>query len=391
MDAANPFQNNKMVIKKRRWVLQLYQEFEHICYLYRIKLKRPTIDLSTASSYWGSYDPTKRQINLNILLIEQHPWQTVLEILKHEMAHQIVYEHFQVDDSGHGHSFQKAADMIGLTPWGRRAGGSIQQPIEQHQIDHPYAEKVKKLLQLSKSHCNEHEALLAMQRARALCLKYGLDADSLEQGSRSEPSLQFSVLYPKRKRLERYHAVIASILQEHFLVDVIFSSSYDAEDFCSYKTIELFGSSSNVRIAVYVYHFILNQLPLLWQSYEQTHRVAKRHRLAYYMGILQGFENQLGEAQESKQPETDESVLSSAKSKTLPNTMQQRIDVYRKKLDDFLRKRHPRLQSRRWSHSGYDRSHYENGVRRGRELSLKTPISSQNETSSKPRLLPPTH
>ena len=390
MNSSYTVANNKLAIKKRRWILQLYQEFDHICYLYGLKLRRPTIDLSTASSYWGSYDHLSRQITLNVKLIELHPWQCVIEILKHEISHQIVFEHFQVNDSGHGEDFQKACDLIGISHWARRASGSISESLEvaDEALQHPYAEKVKKLLKLAQSNSNEQEALLAMQRARAICLKYGLDPQTLDESSSQGLILHFDIIYTTRKRLERYHAVIGSLLQEHFLVDVVFSSSYHAEDFTTYKTIEIFGSHENVRIAVYVYHFILNQLPLLWQVYQQSRNVEKKHRTAYYMGILKGFESKLGDRHEVSLQNANE-ASQSVNSKVLSEAVKRHLAVYRKKLDDYLRKRHPKLHSRRWSHSGYDLAHYQNGVRRGKELNLHAPLASQSKKPSPRPLLSP--
>src|SRR5438046_2789047 len=102
------------------WIQQLYEEHRQICFLYRLKLKTPVIRLADWQGKWGEWDPLTRTITLSTLLIRQFRWDTVLEIFKHELAHQIVTE-LDGEDEIHGPYFQRACKRLAVAAWARRA------------------------------------------------------------------------------------------------------------------------------------------------------------------------------------------------------------------------------------------------------------------------------
>src|SRR5437868_5340763 len=65
---------------------------------FRRKLTPAAIELSDAGSRLGRWVSDLRTIEIARSLILSHPWGVVLEVLKHEMAHQYVYEVLGVSD-----------------------------------------------------------------------------------------------------------------------------------------------------------------------------------------------------------------------------------------------------------------------------------------------------
>ena len=128
-----------------------------------------------------------------------------------------------------------------------------------------------------------------MEKVQELYVKYNLD----RLGERRESKLVYLIIPTKRKRIERYHFLICSILNEHFFVQVIHSSQYDAKDLCDYKVIELLGTQENVLMAEYVYYFLRQQVHTLWERYRSSARKSARAKSSYILGVLSGFRDKL--------------------------------------------------------------------------------------------------
>ena len=62
-------------------------------------------------------------------LIEQHPWDIVVEVLKHEMAHQLADELLGGCESAHGVIFRDACRMLGVANWAAGAACDLPQEI----------------------------------------------------------------------------------------------------------------------------------------------------------------------------------------------------------------------------------------------------------------------
>src|SRR5688572_29625009 len=93
--------------KRIRWINQLYTEHSHVCFSYKLRLARPVIHVAPLESLWGRWDPEIRTLTISEKLIENYPWETVIEILKHEMAHQFVTDICRSDEA-HGPLFEDA-------------------------------------------------------------------------------------------------------------------------------------------------------------------------------------------------------------------------------------------------------------------------------------------
>src|SRR6185503_10148901 len=65
---------------------------------FKRKLLAPSIELADAPSRLGRWVPEIRTIEIARSLAVGHPWGVVVEVLKHEMAHQFVHEVLKVTD-----------------------------------------------------------------------------------------------------------------------------------------------------------------------------------------------------------------------------------------------------------------------------------------------------
>ena len=166
---------------KRLRVAQLYKEHAEISWYHRAGLKPVVIQIAPMEKNWGTWDPFFRAITLSERLIKEHSWDVVLEILKHEMAHQYVSDQMGLPrEASHGPAFKEACKKLGVAAWAARATGDIPDIIPSlrervlSRDDERLLDRVEKLLSLAQS-SNEHEALLAMERVRELYAKHNLD------------------------------------------------------------------------------------------------------------------------------------------------------------------------------------------------------------------------
>jgi len=352
---------------RRAWTTQLYDEHELIGWTYKVDLKRPIIEVYDSKSHWGDWDASLRKMRLSVSLIMEHSWDVVINILKHEMAHQIVTEIFKRVD-GHGDLFQRACRMIGVPEAFRGAGGDIPRKLKDFREDRidsdkgRILEKVKKLLSLAQSN-NEHEAFHAMKKANEFIEKYNIER--IERNRHAQ--YVYAVINPKKKRIENYQRRICLILQDYFFVEIIYSYLYDAINCETYRTIEILGTRENVLIAEYVYYFLLNQLEMLWKAHKgkKGNRNSKNKR-SYRLGVIEGFRDKLRRMDKKRHhyhsgnPEQTTSALICAQDKML---------------SQFINRKYPRLLKYRSQAAALDYKTYTEGMSDGKQITIHRGIT----------------
>ena len=350
---------------QREWIKRLYADYNDILYSYKIRLlSKPVISISEGKSTLATWNHETRNISVSSHLIRNYPWDIVVEVLKHEIAHQIVDELFHVEDL-HGSYFKKACKMIAVSDWVARAYLNPDCAIKTwkdnakiHQKD-KMLEKVEKLLALATSD-NEHEALLAMQRVREIYTKYNLQRTVSENPS---DDYVYLIIDRKKKRIERFESRICSILTAHFFVEVIMSGRFDAKDLTEYKIIEIMGTRENVLMAEYVYHFLFNKIHYLWKNYKKAGAKSSKSKLSYMMGILEGFSAKL---ENPANLNLDPDAITA-------------LAIYKDKdLDKFYRSRYPRTTAKYYSASTRDNSSYSAGKAEGKSLNLSKAVENRN-------------
>src|SRR5215208_3654868 len=79
------------------------------------RLQRPLFELTEPSVRLGRWVSGARTLELSRALLFDHDWGTLVEVLKHEMAHQYVHEVLGVrDEVAHGPKFREVCSTRGI-------------------------------------------------------------------------------------------------------------------------------------------------------------------------------------------------------------------------------------------------------------------------------------
>lgn len=361
----------------RAWTIQLQREYDDICHRYGVDLRIPVIEVSGATKELGSWNPATRSLRISQKLIGAYSWSVTLQVLKHEMAHQLCSDLFKCSKLDHGKEFQRACIMLGVSPEFRRyllsepffAEGKYSQG---EQIANDLGSNAKVLLKVEKlfalgESSNRHEAALAIQKANQLLQKYHLEYLQ-DKGERYYTT---SIIELKRKRMATYKRHICMILQEYFYVRVVLSTLYDQKENDTFKVIELFGAREKVEVARYCYHFLENQLGLYWQQEKSRYgRGAHKFKNSYFLGVLQGFYRKLQSTQHNFTSQTPDPEF------------KELMVAEEKRLAEYVAIYHPRLRKNSNRQIRLYKDSYDAGVQTGRNMNFSKPVSQNNKRPS---------
>jgi len=354
------------------WVQQLHLEFDDICASHRLALTPPVFEITDSRQVYGCWRPVTRTLGLSRHLILNHSWDVTLQVLKHEMAHQLCSQWQELGSVRvHGEMFQRACERLGVLPEFRRAGTILPEHVDEMAAFSQLSEhgrkclaRIEKLLALGRS-ANEHEAALAMEKANELIEKYHLQG--LSQGLK--PHHAYVAIDRKQKRVAAYQRHICSILQEFFLVRVVLSQRFDPAEGDSFKTIELFGTPENTAIAEYCYHFLENRLALLWaQNGKKFNGRTRTEKNSYYLGLLRGFSLKL---RAQKQARDVQEMVPAAGAL---------IIAEENRLAAFVGLRYPRLRKSSSRGAKVNGGTYQAGVEMGKTITLSGGLTKNNST-----------
>ena len=123
----NPFFLHVPPWLQAAWVGQLRHHFDFCNYQYLgYKLKRPLIELGFSLQRLGQWNGALRRITISTRHILEHPWESVLDTLRHEMAHQYVEEVLgHPAGSPHGEAFAHACHLLRIDPASTAAPGTL--------------------------------------------------------------------------------------------------------------------------------------------------------------------------------------------------------------------------------------------------------------------------
>ncbi|MBW1635689.1 MAG: DUF2786 domain-containing protein [Deltaproteobacteria bacterium] len=370
---------NDSTIGKYRaiWLNQLLIEYKDICWNYNLDLIPPLFEISDLKREGGSWHPSSRTMRLSRYLIAGNPWQVTLQVLKHEMVHQLCSERFGSSETGHGRDFQRGCRLLGVEPefcGSRSSLPELQLKLEKgsdiSEKGRRFISRVEKLFALARSP-NENEAGLAMQKANELIEKYNL---SFFEGG-EERQFGYAVINRRRKRIEAYQRHICRILQDFFFVRVVISSLYDPMTDQNYKVVELLGTRENVTIAEYCYSFLENKLVSLWahNRYKFKGRTITEKN-SYFLGLLAGFYDKLAQQKESRKE-----AIVRKEEKAL-------VTVAEKELTEYVETRFPRLRKVSRKAARIYRNTYNDGVATGKTITLAKGVAGVSVQSG--RFLP---
>jgi len=326
--------------------------------LFRSELRTPAFELSAAEGRLGRWHGGTRTIELRRALLLDHGWGVVVEILKHEMAHQYVDEVLGVREEGaHGATFRRVCGERGIDP---RAAGvpRATAPGTTHLL-----ERVAKLLALAES-SNEHEAQAAMSAAQRLMLKHNLEALLGERHA----SYDFKHLGTPSGRIGESQRLLAAILADHFFVEVIWVPVWRPLDGKRGSVLEVCGSPENLELAEYVHAFVNHTGERLFREFRAGRpRRRGRERERFLAGLMVGFRDKL----ESERKKSREQGL---------------VWSGDGALHAFFRQRHPHIRrTRHATHAGTEA--YARGREAGQKLVVHRGMRA-GSTGGAPALLP---
>lgn len=306
---------------------------------FREALRAPIIALSDGKTTLGTWSSGVRTLSLSRTLVTTQPWGAVLEVLKHEMAHQYVDEVLGANETAHGPAFQEICRRLAIDP----AAGGLPKSTSKAM------RKVQRLLALAESD-NVHEAESAARAARRLMLRH-----NLSQAGTSRYG--FRQLGRPRSRRALHEKLLAAILIDHFFVSGIWTSAFDVETGRRGRLLEICGTPENLAVACWMHGFLLEAAERLWQAHRKQTGASGRERQRFLAGVMVGVREQLSDQQ--RQDEAAGLVW-----------------IGEAGLQDYLHTRHPlrRAAQRSTMRSGAAMS---SGTAAGRSLQLRRPVASR--------------
>ncbi len=342
----------------------LVNEWGGINYTYfKGTLRQPVFRLSDTCQRLGQWDGELRSLELSRTLVLEHPWVEVIEVLKHEVAHQFVDECLNVDETAHGPTFRRVCAQLGID------GRATAAPSDTQPTDDPAGRtlvRIRKLLALAQSP-NQNEAELAATTARRLMLKFNIEAEHAAPEQVDRRRYGFRHLGKPSGRIFEHDRRLASILMNYFFVEALWLPVYRPREGKRGSVLEICGLEANLVMAEHVHAFLSATAMRLWADYKRSsERSSNRDRLAFLAGVMRGFGTKL----EAQSEQFEEQGL---------------VWVPAPELGAYFRRRHPRVQTVR--RSGVRRNHaYSEGQRVGREIVLSKPVG-EGSGGGRPRAL----
>lgn len=257
----------------------------------RIRMKIPLFSLSDMKKRLGSWSAEKREISLSRSFVLNHPWDSIRDVLLHEMAHQVATEVLNAhDEPAHGLKFKEACYLLRANPKASGNYKTIRDEIAEGSSDASdrILLRIQKLMALAESP-NDHEADAAMAKSRELITKYNID---LLQTNQQRDYKTFFVGIPALRHFrEEYH--LADLLVTFYFVRGIWVSAYVVGKGKMGKVLEISGTPKNLKIAEYVYEFVKHFISSRWREYNKGKGYNRYRKTDFAVGIISGFRQKL--------------------------------------------------------------------------------------------------
>ena len=334
------------------------------------RMKPPFFSLKNMKQRLAYWDFEKREICFNTNFVLNYPWDSIKEVLLHEMAHQLTSEIIKAqDERPHGKSFQKACMLLRANP---KASGTYS-PLSER-IGSPNVQdndklmiKIQKLLALAESN-HIHEAEAAVAKAHKLIKKYNLDI------LRNDPKRDFHSICIGRPSLRHFREeyAIGNLLTAHYFVYGIWISAYVVEKGKMGRVLEISGTIQNIKIASYVYDFIHNYIDSSWAVYNKNRKHSRYRKTDFATGIIKGFSSKL----ESQNSSMDK-ITEIERNRNLP------VKQVDHKLAEFTSYKYPYIRSFKRSTSNSNKKISQDGKDLGHKLIISKGIEERADGRQK--------
>jgi hypothetical protein len=254
-------------------------------------IRRPTFAIKDLKNQWGNWSPQKREISLSRQLVLNYPWDSIRDVLLHEMAHQMAQQLWGASAQiPHGPVFKQACRLLHIDSTASANYAPLQDRLLRDASDTHDKRmlRIKKLLALAESK-NRFEAEAAMTKAHELIARHNIE---LMQHNDERQFLSIFLGSPAlRHPREDYH--LANLLQDYYFVSGIWVSAYVIKKRKMGRVLEISGTAQNLKIADYVYNFIVQFIEAQWLKYNREKRLNRFRKTDFAVGIIEGFRNKL--------------------------------------------------------------------------------------------------
>ncbi|MCK5098693.1 MAG: DUF2786 domain-containing protein [Desulfobacteraceae bacterium] len=353
-----------------RWAAQLAKEHRTIVLRYGVNLTAPIINISSGKKTLGWWNDKNKTLSISSHLIKNEIWDIVLEVLKHEMAHQYVSEFYDNADM-HGKYFKTACKKLGVHPAFVAGIKDYHKKLQEFKGELPdkaqkMLKKVEKLMALGQS-SNEAEAQAASRKANYLLNKYNLEQTNTRNDN---PNIKYLTICFKKKRIESIQRAILSILKDYYFVNCLTSSIYHAQDDEVYKSIVLVGRKEALKVAEYVYYFLFDTAQTLWQKFKKENNAKRGDKLSFDMGFIAGI-------QHNHKIMFKESKIKINRNSSLPIKTLKALIAENQKYNQIEQSRlFPRLKTVRYGRHKVESGAFKEGFKNGKNTQIDKGISS---------------
>ena len=329
---------------------------------FREALRRPVFRLSDTRTQLGQWNGSLRGLEISRPLVLEHPWTVVVEVLKHEVAHQFVDEVLRIEEAPHGPTFQRVCAELGIAGHAR---AELPPAPAVADDENRVVQRIRKLLALAESP-NQHEAEAAATAARKLMLRFNIEVER-EATQDSTSRYGFRHLGRPSGRILEHDRRLALILTTYFFVDALWVPAYRPLEGKRGSVLEICGLEPNLAMAEHVHAFLSDTALRLWDAYRKTApRTSNRDRQAFLAGVMVGFESKLA----TQNTQFQEQGL---------------VWVPGAERAEFFKRRYPRTQTVRRGGATRNAA-YAQGEREGKNVVLSKPVESRG-TSARPKAL----
>jgi len=250
-------------------------------------LELPQIELVPTRARLGRWVAATRTIELSRPFVLKEPWGVVVEVLKHEMAHQYVSEVLgERDETPHGPSFRAVCERLGIDA---AASGVPSASKTDDPVLKKVGDRIARLLALAESP-NVHEAEAAMAAAQRLLLKHNIEL----REARAARGYVWRHLGRPTGRTTEAERLLSLLLSKHFFVEAIWVPVYRPLEGKRGSVLEICGTPENVEIAEYVHGYLVATAENLWREHKVKHGIrGDRDRRTFLAGVMSGMTEKL--------------------------------------------------------------------------------------------------
>lgn len=222
-------------------------------------IQAPVFKIADVDSYYGQWSTVSREMCFSLNLVTNRSWNEVLEVLKHEMAHQYVHEILGVHtETAHGPTFQAVCKQYKIDPTARGELDSSKTTTTNHIV-----ERIQHLLKLAdNAGTTDAEREAAATAAHNMMLKYNIELAAKNE----EQWYTVRYLGGITGRIQRYMQEVASLLVKYYFVEVIWMTAQDPRTKKKGHELECCGRIENVDVAEYLYEYLCRSAVESWEK-----------------------------------------------------------------------------------------------------------------------------